>query len=162
MSTEILQADYGLPDHADAVASLLDHYARDPMGGGEPLTDAVKATLVSELQKRPFALSILAFVDGDPAGLINAFEGFSTFKAKPLLNLHDITVRKAFRGRGLAQAMMRKAEDIAKVRGCCKLTLEVLSGNEVALKVYERFGFAAYQLDPEAGSARFLEKKLSG
>ena len=58
--------------------------------------------------------------------------------------------------------MMRKAEDIAKVRGCCKLTLEVLSGNEVALKVYERFGFAAYQLDPEAGSARFLEKKLSG
>ena len=161
MSIEILQADYGLPAHAGAVVSLLDDYARDPMGGGTPLPDDVKATLVSELQKRPHALSILAFADGEPVGLINAFEGFSTFKAKPLLNLHDITVRKTFRGRGLAQAMMQKAEEIAAARGCCKLTLEVLGGNEVALKAYERFGFTAYQLDPAAGTARFLEKGLS-
>jgi len=48
----------------------------------------------------------------------------------------------------------------AKERGCCKLTLEVLSGNTVALKSYAHFGFAGYQLDPTAGLAVFLQKWL--
>lgn len=161
MTIEIVQADYGLPEHADAIVALLDDYAHDPMGGAEPLAEETRANLVAELAKRPFALGIIAFVDGQPAGLINAFEGFSTFAAKPLLNLHDITVVKAYRGRGLSRLMMQKAEDIARERGCCKLTLEVLSGNAVAMSAYTRFGFAAYELDPEAGTARFLQKKLS-
>jgi len=44
------------------------------------------------------------------------------------------------------------------VRGCCKLTLEVLTGNLVALRSYERFGFAPYALDPAAGQASFMQK----
>ena len=35
---EILQADFHNPGHAEALLTLLDHYARDPMGGGEPLS----------------------------------------------------------------------------------------------------------------------------
>ena len=39
-------------------------------------------------------------------------------------------------------------------------TLEVLDGNRPAMRLYERCGFAPYQLDPAMGQARFLQKWL--
>jgi hypothetical protein len=35
----------------------------------------------------------------------------------------------------------------------------VLSRNPAA-RVYERFGFSLYQLDPAAGTGQFMQKKL--
>lgn len=139
---------------------LLDRYACDPMGGGIPLPEEVKQNLILRLQQRNDYLGVLAFVDQQPAGLINAFEGFSTFAAKPLLNIHDVVVASEFRGNGLAQRMMQKVEELARARGCCKLTLEVLSNNHAAQAAYRRFGFAAYELNPAAGAAVFWQKQL--
>ena len=39
------------------------------------------------------------FID-KPVGLATTFEGFSTFAAKPLINIHDIAVLPDYRGRG--------------------------------------------------------------
>jgi RimJ/RimL family protein N-acetyltransferase len=36
----------------------------------------------------------------------------------------------------------------------------VLSGNTPAWRLYQRIGFAGYQLDPALGSAQFLQKWL--
>jgi len=130
------------------------------MGGGAPLSEAVKRHLVQELSTRPYAFSVIAYVDGEPAGLANCFEGFSTFACKPLVNVHDITVLRKHRGKGISQKLLAKVEEIAMAKGCCKLTLEVLSNNTVAKSAYEKFGFAAYELDPIAGNALFWEKKL--
>ena len=66
----------------------------------------------------------------------------------------------AHRGQGVGQALLAAAEAHARERGCCKLTLEVLTGNAVALRSYERFGFAPYALDPAAGQASFMQKWL--
>ena len=49
----VRQADYGHPSDAAAVVALLDAYASDPAGGGEPLSDFVKANLARELAARP-------------------------------------------------------------------------------------------------------------
>lgn len=97
-SIKIFQVDYANSQHAQDLVDLLNAYALDPMGGGSALSGEVKSTLVAELSKRSFAISLLAYVDNEPAGLINAFEGFSTFAAKPLLNIHDIIVIKNFAG----------------------------------------------------------------
>jgi GNAT superfamily N-acetyltransferase len=113
------------------------------------------------LARRPHAFSILAYVNGEPAGLINCFEGFSTFKCRPLVNIHDVVVLSDYRGRGLSQLMMAKVEDIARQRGCCKLTLEVLEGNQAAQRAYLHYGFSGYQLDPGTGHALFWEKPLA-
>jgi ribosomal protein S18 acetylase RimI-like enzyme len=56
--------------------------------------------------------------------------------------------------------MLEMVESIARERGACKLTLEVLSGNSSAMRLYDRVGFAQYQLDPAAGKAEFLQKWL--
>jgi ribosomal protein S18 acetylase RimI-like enzyme len=74
--------------------------------------------------------------------------------------VHDVTVLASHRGQGIAARMLAHVEDIARARGACKLTLEVLSGNTSAAKAYERIGFALYALDPQAGTAQFMQKWL--
>ncbi len=77
------------------------------------------------------------------------------------MNIHDIFVDPIYRGKGISKKLLQKAEQIAIELGCCKLTLEVLEGNNPALSAYKSFGFKNFELDPKMGGALFLEKKLS-
>jgi len=157
----LVLVDYTNPRQARDLVELLDSYARDPAGGGEGLAEAVKRQLPSALAQRPDAFSVIAYMDDKPAGLINCFEGFSTFACKPLVNIHDVVVRPEFRGLKISHRMLEKVEELAKNRGACKLTLEVVEGNTPARKSYEKYGFAPYELDPSMGKALFWEKKIT-
>jgi ribosomal protein S18 acetylase RimI-like enzyme len=103
---------------------------------------------------------VICYVDSEPAGLINCFEAFSSFQCKPLINIHDVIVSANFRGLGISQLMMKKVEEMARNRSCCKITLEVLEGNEVAKSSYKKFGFSGYELNPRMGRALFWEKSI--
>ena len=157
----VLQASYTNPLHAEAIGIVLNHYAEDPMGGGHSLDPDLLRRLPEELARRPHAFSVLAFVGGEPAGLVNCFEGFSTFACRPLVNVHDVMVMEQFRGLGLSQKMLQKVEEIARQRGCCKITLEVLEGNELAQSAYRKFGFDDSVFDPKYGRMLFWSKSLS-
>ncbi len=156
----VFEADLADPGQAAIVVRLLDAYARDEMGGGRPLSAYAKANLVPELRKRPGACVILAELGAETVGLMICLEGFSTFACRPLLNIHDVVVLGSFRGRGIAKRMLAQAEAVARRRGCCKLTLEVLDGNAPAVGLYRAFGFQGYALDPAKGEARFWQKLL--
>ncbi|WP_083234082.1 GNAT family N-acetyltransferase [Candidatus Marithrix sp. Canyon 246] len=119
-----------------------------------------KENLVIELSKNPDAFSVICYIDDKPAGLANCFQAFSTFKCKPLINIHDVVVAIKFRGLGISQLLLAKVEERAKEIGCCKITLEVLEGNETARKSYNKFGFEGFELDPEVGKALFWQKTL--
>ena len=71
-----------------------------------------------------------------------------------LYNLHKSLERNTLK------QINRNLEAMARQRGCCKLTLEVLEGNHGARRAYLDFGFEGYQLDPAMGQALFFEKKL--
>lgn len=156
----VRRADYRDARDAAAVVALLNAYASDPAGGGEPLSEFAKANLVRELAARPQAYSVLAFDGEQPVGLVNCIEGFSSFACKPLVNVHDVAVLASHRGRGIAEQMLALAETLARERGAVKMTLEVLSGNVPAKALYRRMGFAGYQLDPAMGTAQFMQKLL--
>jgi ribosomal protein S18 acetylase RimI-like enzyme len=156
----VLQASYSNPVHAEAIGFLLNQYAEDAMGGGQSLPMDTREQLAIELAKRPHAFSVLAFIAGEPVGLVNCFEGFSTFACRPLVNVHDVVVIASARGQGISQKMLGKVEEIARQRGCCKITLEVLEGNVAARGAYEKLGFSDYQLDPQMGRALFWQKAL--
>lgn len=160
MNTNILRIDYTNPQHAKDLIFLLDHYAQDEMGGGAPLKEEVKLNLTNALANRADAFSFIAYVDGKPAGLINCFEGFSTFACKPLINIHDLVVHSDFRGKGISRQLMQSVCNEGKERDCCKVTLEVLTGNKSAYQAYLNFGFKAYELKPENGSATFMQYYL--
>lgn len=157
----VLRADYADPVHARALIDMLDAYARDPAGGGDGLSAHARDHLVAALAARPAAFSVLAFDGVQPVGLVNCIEGFSTFACRPLVNVHDLAVAASHRGRRVGERMLVLVEQIARQRGACKLTLEVLSGNQSANRLYTRFGFEAYQLDPAMGQAQFLQKWLA-
>lgn len=154
-------ADYKADKDREAIEMLMAHYAMDPMGGGEPLPDDVLANLCDALATVPNAATILIYDEQSPVALATALQSFSTFKCQPLLNIHDVIVLPEYRGRGLAKRLMAEIESLAVQRGCCKLTLEVLQGNTTAKAVYQRCGFAAYELDPQQGPALFWQKDIS-
>jgi len=160
MEVTVVKADYFNKKHEEDIQVLLNSYASDPMGGGIPLREEVRKKVVKELSRLPHAFSVIAYSNGSPVGLANCFEAFSTFSCKPIINIHDIVVKKEFRGNGISHKLLEKIEEIARLKNCCKLTLEVLSGNEVAKASYKKFGFSGYELDPELGKALFWQKKL--
>lgn len=154
-------ADYSDPGDAAEVVAMLDSYARDPMGGGEPLTEDVKSRLTNDLAANPHAFSLLARIDQAVVGLANCFVGYSTFAAAPLVNIHDLAVRPGHRGVGIGKALLAGVEAEALKRGAVKVTLEVLSGNHPAKALYAASGYGDYQLDPAAGQALFWQKRLT-
>ena len=129
------------------------------MGGGKPLDITIVDNVATELAKLPHAFIEIDYVDKTPAGLIICFDSFSTFSCKPLINIHDVIVDKKFRGHNLSQKMIAMVDAIAIKKGCCKLTLEVLEGNTIAQSTYKKFGFTAYELDPNMGKAIFWHKQ---
>lgn len=153
-------ADYESDIHAKAIIELLDMYASEPVGGGGRLSDFTRENLIHEFKKRNSIHCILAFDEDKPVGLMVCMEGFSTFACKPLLNVHDVAVVSESRGRGISRLLFEKAEQLARQMQCCKMTLEVLEGNDIACAAYKKFGFEPYQLEPEWGVAHFWEKKL--
>jgi GNAT superfamily N-acetyltransferase len=156
----IALADYSNPRDAADVVALLDAYARDPMGGGAPLRDDVKARLPGDLAAHPQAFPLLARIEDKAVGLANCFMGYSTFAAAPLVNIHDLAVLPGYRGAGIGKALLAAVETEALKRGASKVTLEVLSGNP-ARRLYAREGYGDYQLDPATGHALFWQKRLT-
>jgi GNAT superfamily N-acetyltransferase len=158
--TIVIEADLARTDHQEAIIQLLNEYAMDPMGDGKPLTETARRDLIPGLRQLPTTVAFLAYHGAAPAGLAICFRGFSTFAARPLLNIHDYYVNPTYRGKGVARGLMVAIERHARAIGCCKLTLEVLENNHRAKAVYSAAGFARSVYMPEAGGALFLSKPL--
>lgn len=153
---QIIRADLNDEGQQSDFITVLNSYAIDIMGGGEPLKKEVIDSLIPELRGIDNKLILMAYLSNEPVGIANCFYGFSTFKARKLINIHDFAVVPRVRGKGVGRAMAR----LAKNEGCCKLTLEVLEGNKTAISLYESEGFSGYELDPKMGKAIFLDKLL--
>lgn len=89
---------------------------------------------------RPAAECRLAFLEGEPAGLVIFFTNYSTFLAKPGLYLEDLFVQPEFRGRGIGKALLLDLARLANVRGCGRMEWTVLDWNAPAIAFYESIG----------------------
>ncbi|MEO6029149.1 MAG: GNAT family N-acetyltransferase [Candidatus Binatia bacterium] len=159
MSITIREADLGDPRDAAAIVVLVDSYAGGQFGGGVPLPASVREGMVAGLRAHPTTLVLLACDAEEPIGIAVCFWGFSTFQARPLLNVHDLAVVPEAHGRGAGRALLAAAEARARERGCCKLTLEVLDDNPRARGLYASVGFADAAVGASAFT-RFLSKHL--
>lgn len=133
--------DFTSADHCAALCELEAAYMRDPMGGGAPHTDRQKLRLLDGIESHPRSVAMFVTEDGRIAGLAVAFINFSTFHARPMMNLHDIVIHPDFRGHGLGRMLLKKMEEVAREKGCAKITLEVREDNRPALSLYEKEGF---------------------
>ncbi len=160
-AVEVLDLNYENPIHRKGLLEILDSYASDPMGGGEALQPDVRERLIPGLRDHPTSKILLACEAQRPIGIAVCFFNFSTFRARPLLNIHDLAVLPEWRGKGIGRALLTAAEIRALEKGCCKLTLEVRQDNGRARSLYDSFGFSDFVVgDSEA--TYFLSKNLKG
>jgi ribosomal protein S18 acetylase RimI-like enzyme len=160
MSIRIVEADLSLAEHQEAVLAMVDAYSSDAMGNGKPLDQDVRTRLIPGLRRHPTTLIFLAFDGIQPIGAAVCFIGFSSFAAKPIINIHDFVVLPASRGKGIGRRLLEAVEAKARELGCCKLTLEVMDKNHQAIRMYQAAGFERYSLQEEAGVAIFMSKPL--
>jgi ribosomal protein S18 acetylase RimI-like enzyme len=157
---DIVQADLSRQDHQRSVLELIDAYAKDPMGNGTPLPAEVKQALIPGLQTHPTTLILLAVCANQAIGIAVCFIGFSTFAARPLINIHDLAVLPGQRGSGVGRQLLDAVERKARSMNCCKVTLEVLENNRPARQLYSAAGYGQATYTEAAGGALFFVKSL--
>lgn len=138
---EIVKCDFSNTDCLNAIGDLMNAYIRDNMGGGNPLSNMDKLRLVDGLNQHPTAIVLLARVSDLFCGLLIAFENFSTFSVKPMINIHDLVVLPEFRHLGIGHNLLDSIIKIAEDRGCSRITLEVRNDNITAQTLYQKKGF---------------------
>jgi ribosomal protein S18 acetylase RimI-like enzyme len=156
----ITVADLSQPADQAATLELLDAYSMDPMGDGKPLSETARRDLIPGLRAHPTTVILIAWLGANPAGIAICFLGFSTFAARPLLNVHDYCVLPGCRGTGIGRQLMAAVEERARALGCCRITLEVQENNYHARRIYAAAGFTQAVHVAEAGGALFLSKPL--
>lgn len=154
----VCRLDLNNPAHADALIAILDDYSHDPMGNNGPLPDEVRNNLVPRLRQIDTFRGLLAVSDGQFVGLANCFVGFSSFKARPVINIHDLAVLPSARGQGVGQALLDAVDRLALEEDCAFVTLEVRADNR-ARSLYLRHGFQAG--DPESDAMSFWKKPIA-
>lgn len=153
-----------------AVVELLDHYSQHEMGSNAPLTDDVKQRLIAGLRAHPMSRVFIAYhvahesaahdraanVPEQPVGIAVCFVGFSTFKAKPLINIHDLAILQGYRGQGIGSQLIDAVTNYARSLGCSAVTLEVRADNP-ARQLYHKKGFETLG-EPLASDATLFGK----
>jgi len=157
---QIIDADLTNAEHQRATLAMLDAYMRDPMGGNTPMPEPTKRDLIPGLRAHPACYVFLAYSDSNPAGLSICFLGFSTFNARPLINIHDIFVDASARGKGIGRLLLEKIETKARALKCCRLTLEVREDNHPARTLYRKAGFDRALVGPKNIPMEFSRKPL--
>jgi GNAT superfamily N-acetyltransferase len=137
----IVQCNLNFIEHQKAFVKLMNAYMEDPMGKSQSITQKLANTIITDLVKHPTYIGVLLEMNGEFAALANCFENYSTFKAQPLINIHDFIVHPDYRGMGAGKLLLAGVEQIGKQRGCCRVNLEVRHDNESAMKLYKKSGF---------------------
>ncbi|MDR0865729.1 MAG: GNAT family N-acetyltransferase [Candidatus Symbiothrix sp.] len=137
----ITLCDYSNPVHLQAIASLINSYINDEMGGGKPLSKPEQLRLVEGLKNHPKSIVLLAETDDNFVGLLTAFENFSTFTARPMVNIHDVFVLKEYRGKGIGRQLMNAVINEAEKCSGSRISLEVRQDNGAAQNLYKSLGF---------------------
>lgn len=138
---EIMECDFSNTDCLNAIGNLMNAYIQDNMGGGNPLSNMEKLRLVDSLNQHPMSIVLLACIGDIFCGLLIAFENFSTFTVKPMINIHDLIVLPELRNLGIGHKLLDSIIEIAEKRGCSRITLEVRNDNINAQYLYRKKGF---------------------
>jgi ribosomal protein S18 acetylase RimI-like enzyme len=131
------------PHEAEAVARLLVGF-RDWYGRDDPPAETFLAG-VERLIVRPDTEYVLAAAgDGtDPGGVCQLRYRYGVWLAREDCWLEDLFVREEDRRAGLGEALITRAMERARERGCGRIELDVSESNRAAWALYERMGFSA-------------------
>jgi ribosomal protein S18 acetylase RimI-like enzyme len=141
MELSIILVDLHNPVHCDQVIKLLNDYMNDHMGNNRPMPKELGPQIISGLKKHTGFLGFFVLADDQFAGLANCNVNFSTFQAKPLINIHDFIVAPECRNIGAGSFLLQGIVNYACQNGFCRVNLEVREDNVTAKSLYKKNGF---------------------
>jgi len=142
MELSILQVDLQNQLHCAQIIKLLNDYMNDPMGNNRPLPKELAPQIIAGLKQHSGFLGFFVMADDQFAGLANCNVNFSTFQAKPLINIHDFIVAPEYRNIGAGHFLLRGMINYASQNGYCRVNLEVREDNLTAKSLYKKMGFS--------------------
>ncbi|MGE5671987.1 MAG: GNAT family N-acetyltransferase, partial [Fibrobacterota bacterium] len=87
MKIDIIEANLKNDGHTKAIVYLLNEYAKDLQGYKRSLPENVLKELIPQMSKIPTSIVFLASVESKYVGMAICFLGFSTFYARPIINI---------------------------------------------------------------------------
>ena len=142
MELSILNVDLQNPIHCNQVIKLLNDYMKDPMGNNRPMPKELASQIIAGLKQHSGFLGFFVLADELFAGLANCNINFSTFQAKPLINIHDFIVAPEYRNVGFGHFLLSGIINYASQNGYCRVNLEVREDNANAKSLYKKMGFS--------------------
>jgi ribosomal protein S18 acetylase RimI-like enzyme len=142
MEFSVLQVDLQNTVHCEQIIKLLNDYMNDPMGNNSPMPDGLNAQIITGLRNHPAYLGFFVLAGEKFIGLANCNLNFSTFRAKPLINIHDFIVAPDSRNSGAGSFLLQAVLDYASENDYCRVNLEVRQDNLSAQSLYRKMGFS--------------------
>jgi ribosomal protein S18 acetylase RimI-like enzyme len=118
-----------------AAEAAADVQAAQELFDDEVDADSTRAFLADDAN-----LLLIAYADGTPAGFVSGTSVVHPDKPQPELFLNELGVHEAYRGRGIARALVTRLWQLAQARGCRGMWVLTDAGNEAANKVYAAAG----------------------
>ena len=97
----------------------------------------------------------LAEIGGEALGFTQLYPAFASLSLAPSWILNDLYVEPSARGRGVGEALMAAARQLALSNGAAELMLQTARTNATAQRLYEKLGwvrddeFLVYTLVPK-------------
>lgn len=139
---DFIKVDLVNKEHQNALLNLLDEYMRDEMGTGKSMPAELGPKIIEGLKNHPAYLGFFVRAGNQYAALANCNLNFSTWQARPLINIHDFIVSPDYRKQGIGWFLLNEIETYAVEKGCCRINLEVRYDNFKAQNLYRKVGFA--------------------
>ncbi len=128
----------GLREHPDAFTSSFEEENLRPLADTEKRLAAASDTVMWG-----------GFIDGALAGVVGMTRE-TRLKNRHKATLVAMYVAPEYGGRGVGLALVNTVVQAAKAAGVELLVLTVTEGNRQAAALYERAGFAAFGVEPDA------------
>lgn len=144
------------PDDADELIKIrLEGLQTDPDAFGSTYEEEIQMPKEEWLRRLSQGESgdsgyFGAFVEGQLAGIIGFFR-HRGLKARHKASIVSMYVREAYRGTGVAQALMQTELAYLEKRGDIDtVQLAVVTTNPAAIRLYEKMGFLPYGVEKRA------------
>lgn len=129
-------------DEVDTVAGLLIAF-RDHMDHATPPDDEFVRSVGKLIGREDTEYWLAAVDDRAPAAAVCQLRfRHSVWTSSDDCWLEDLYVRDGARGHGLGRALVVKAMERARERGCGRIELDTTEDNRVAISLYESLGFS--------------------
>lgn len=135
-----IQIVLGTVEHLSQLGELLDHYR---VFYGQPSNrPAAEHFLFERIINHESVIYVaLDEANGQAAGFVQLYPGFSSVSLMPEWILSDVYVASSYRRQGIARALIREAMHMVGQREDKGLRLEMQPQNQPAQQLFESLGF---------------------